>query len=144
MKIFERIFFVRLLLALIIVVPPTIYLQRSMANEAETRSYKKASAAIAQEQTNRIAAIAQETINRTIDQCNAANDQRTADIARTDALIRAAAETPHTMISDRDRLLLTAFVERAERAVEGVTRPKVCTVQSLHLQDLTVVAADGG
>ena len=73
MKIFERIFFYRLALALIIVVPPTIYLQDSIAS-------KKAQHAVAQEQTQRIAAIAQETLNRTIDQCNGANEQRAADL----------------------------------------------------------------
>lgn len=133
MKIFERVFLARLLVALLIVVPPTYLYQKSVTNEATNHTLKKNQAAIAAEQ-----------VNRTLDGCRAFNEQRAADIARSEALIRVAAQSPPSMFSDRDRLLLAAFVVRANRALETVGPPKTCTVQSLHLQDLTVVANGDG
>lgn len=125
----SRVFLVRLLLAAIIVIPVTYVFQRTLTNAAETRTLMKNQAIMAQERVDRV-----------MDACLAFNDQRGNLIATSEAVIRAAAEAPPSMISDRDRLLLTQFVIRANRAAEAATHPKTCTVKALHLEPFVAIA----
>lgn len=85
------------------------------------------------------AQLAQERIDRTIADCLAANEARAARIATSEALIRIAAESPPEFFTEKDRLLLAAFVQRANRAIEAVTKPRTCTIAALHLQPLQAI-----
>lgn len=112
----------RLLIAAIIVIPSAFLYQRSVATTNATRT------------------LATTQIDQAIDKCKAFNEQRVAQIATSEAAIRVANESPPALFTDHDRLLLAAFVVKANRAIEAATHPKVCTVASLHLQALASVA----
>lgn len=134
---FDRAIFGRLLLAVLIVLPPLFFFQRAQADDE--RSARNAQLAHAHAQ------LASERIDRTISECNAYNAERQMQIATSEALIRVAAESPPDFLSDRDRLLIAAFVQRANRQVQDATRKRVCTVPALHLLALqALVDADKG
>lgn len=144
-----RTFLLRLLLALIIVVPSTVLLQRSIADHAATRAVAKTQRSISDNQQslakNQLALaknqqeIAAERVARRLAECQAFNEQRAAYIATSEAVLQVVGESQPFM-SDEERLQVTAFVQRASRAAERATKPKVCTIKALHLQDLAGIA----
>ena len=144
-----RAFWLRLLLALVIVVPATYLLQRSIADRAATRAVAKTQRSISENQQslakNQLALarnqadLAAERVARRLAECAAFNEQRAAYIATSEAVLRVVGDN-QPFLSDQERLQVTAFVQRANRAAETATKPKVCTVKALHLQDLAGIA----
>lgn len=86
------------------------------------------------------AVIAGQRVTATLNSCNALNVQRDAQIATSEAAIRAVSEAPPTFLTGEGRLLFEAFVQRTNRSIEAVSRPKVCTVKSLHLEEIAAIA----
>lgn len=131
---FDRAIFVRLLVAVAVVLPPLFFFQVTTTNSERDARVE----ALAHTQ----AELAAEKIDRTVAECDQFNQVRDLQIRTSEALIRTAAEAPPEFLSDRDRLLLTQFVQQAERDVEQAVVAKDCTVEGLHLQVLEAIVRD--
>lgn len=131
-RLFDKLVVARIAIACLIVVPPAVLYQRTVDNsERADRNEQIAKALILND-----GRLAQERVDRTVAACQQFNEERTALIATSEALIRIAVSSSPAPLTDRDRLLLAAFVARANHEIETVTKPKTCTVRALHLQPL--------
>ncbi len=131
MALFDKTIVARIAIATMIVLPPVVGFQRlQTAQERAQQAEKQAEVA-----RQFAGAVAQERIDRTIQSCLQYNDLRTASIARSEAIIRISVST-NQPLTLRDQLLLADFVKRADKQIESISKPKVCTISALHLQGL--------
>lgn len=135
-RIFDRVVLARLAVAVLLVVPPLVLFDRQTTNAERTARNEQAAQILARNQ----AELAKERVDRIVAACDAFNEQRSAFIATSETLIRLAATSSPLPLTDRDRLLLAAFVQRADRQVSAVTKPKTCTIPALGLQPLEGIA----
>jgi hypothetical protein len=143
--IFPGIVVARIIVAMLIVLPPLIGWQWvTSQNEHNSRIAAIAIERTARtEQTQKIllrndALLARERIDRVIATCQSYNEQRIEFIATSEAVVTiAAAVSPP--LDDRGRLLLAAFVIKANRQIEQASKPKTCTIAALKLQPFVEV-----
>lgn len=116
----DRASVARVVLAMLIVLPSAYLWERCLSNEATMRAMRHDQSVVAAEQ-----------VSRAVAACDALN-------AVPAAIVKATVEGSPVRLSDRERIGLRAYIEHA---VESASRPKVCTVESLHLEPLAKVAA---
>lgn len=131
------LFFSRLAVACLIVVPPLVLYTRSQNAAERAARAEEATSILRQEASD----LARERIDRSLADCATYNEQRIASITTVEALVRVAFTVDG--LTPRTQLALIDFQQKARVQIERATKPKTCTIAALGLESLEGIVGQG-